>query len=536
MKALLWKWLAFAVLLALAMALGRDWRGANDWFFATLFMPTQAEPDPHILLLELADVGADDPSSKDFRELLGHTLEMLATRGPDRVAVDVAVLAGGKSLPAVARGVAALRQAGIDVYFGIHPRLDPKTLAKEIYEDAPLTGVGHTELRLGGGLVFFHSVVKQPDSGKEYRFLPAMLADVDAFKLPDYQVISVPKDSSRPLGVRIDKGVASTLPARLTGRIVIIASSERECRQLRASRRSAVCSEAGGPRLWSGPELLVWSLSDLLQGRETAPRQPVDAPLWVFAAALGVAATGLVVHVLSLRGAGRVWSPTQLARRLWLIDLGVLLAVLVLFAFAEWLLVQLDWILPPVFPLFAGVVAIALCHWHSRTHLATMLAAVTRRATDNALKADVDIFISYSHAPENAVWVEREIVEPLRSMKLPDGRPLRLFFDKSSITVGDDWFGRINLSILGSRCFLCIWSDDYLERDYCLWELNYAFPRAARRDFLFLPVANLSGGAQPGPDYVQYLQARQYINAAVRQDFIDELKTVLAQHFALLRP
>ena len=133
---------------------------------------------------------------------------------------------------------------------------------------------------------------------------------------------------------------------------------------------------------------------------------------------------------------------------------------------------------------------------------------------------------------EHRPWVEREIVEPSRARTLPGGRELRLFFDKSSITGGDGWFERINLSILGSRCFLCVWSDDYLERDCCLWELKYAFPRAARKDFLFMPIANLSGGAQPGKEYAQYLQARQYIDAVARPDFINELKTILARHFA----
>jgi len=164
------------------------------------------------------------------------------------------------------------------------------------------------------------------------------------------------------------------------------------------------------------------------------------------------------------------------------------------------------------------------CRVRSRTGLARRSEPLTGLG---------DVFISYSHAPENAAWVEREIVESLRAMKLPDGRTLRLFFDKSSITGGDDWFERINLSILGSRCFLCIWSDDYLERDHCLWELKYAFPRAARKDFLFMPIAKLSDGAQPGAAYAQYLQARQYIDAVARPDFIDELKTILQRHLEM---
>ena len=115
-------------------------------------------------------------------------------------------------------------------------------------------------------------------------------------------------------------------------------------------------------------------------------------------------------------------------------------------------------------------------------------------------------------------------------MTLAGGRPLRLFFDQGSITVGQDWFRRINLGILGSRCFLCVWSDDYLERDYCRWEIDYAFPLAARRNFLFLPVAHLSAGATPGPAYAPYLQARQCVDAALQPDFMATVQSALRAH------
>ena len=514
------------------MLSARDWRPADHWLFATLFMPSQDKPDDRILLLELPDVGANDPSSKEFRELLGSTLKQLALRRPKQVAVDLAVMAGGEALPAVVEGLTALFNANIPVYFAIHPNIAPDELAGEVYQESRLTGIGHTELRLGQGLVFFRSVALQPYTAKEFAYLPALLAGIDAWTLPEYQVFSVPKDSSRSLGVRLEQ-----IQTPLREMTVIVASSKRECRQNRTGEaQGAVCTDSASARVWSGPELLVWSLSDLLQGRASKMQRPVNNPYWVLVAALCTAGLAFVGYLLGVRLVGRVWSPTHLIRRLWLISLGTLLMVILLLAVGEWLLVQLGWILPPAFPVLAGLITIGVCHTHSRGNLAEILTAITHRATDNALKSEVDVFISYSHAPENAAWVEREIVEPLRAMTLTNGRKLRLFFDKSSITIGQDWFRRINLSILGSRCFLCVWSDDYLERDYCRWELDYAFPRAARRDFLFLPVAYLSNNAQPGSAYAQYLQARQFVDASSRKDWIEEIKTALLAHFEADRP
>jgi hypothetical protein len=126
--------------------------------------------------------------------------------------------------------------------------------------------------------------------------------------------------------------------------------------------------------------------------------------------------------------------------------------------------------------------------------------------------------------------VEREIVAPLRALQLSDGRALRIFFDGQEIKVGQQWFSRINLSILGSRCFLCVWSEDYMTRPYCRWELEFAYPLAARDDFLFLPVSRLQPQALAGQAYSQYLQVSQCIDANTRTNFFDEVRDALLRH------
>ena len=525
MRSVLTKLAIFAALLAIAMLTATDWRRLDYWVYSRLVTPAAAL-DSHIFLLELPDLDPEDPKSASFRELVGRTLSELAARRPSKVAIDIQFAAGGASLAAVTRGLDALKAANVPVFMAMDMNSLARDLDPEVYDRSDFAGVGHTEMRLGGGFAFFQSVAHNPVTLKTLDFLPAQLAEVNAQALPEFQVIATPQVGDhgalgRPL---------SQAAAPMQAMTVIVASSERECRALTQGMRESLCRGPAASHEWSGPELLAWSLTNLLQRDSKRIYQPVQSPSWILAAALASAALAGAAYAFGLRWLGRVMSPTVLMRRLGSTALAALLVVLAGLALGEWMLVQLGWLMPPTFPAIAAGLAVLLCQWHARQNLTELLTTVDRRASDNALKAEVDVFISYSHAPGNGAWVEREIVAPLEALRLSDGRPLRIFFDRNDITVGQQWFSRINLSILGSRCFLCVWSEDYMERDYCRWELDYAFPRAARADFLFLPVARLSKEALAGPVYAQYLQTRQYIDALSRPDFIDEVRQALLRH------
>jgi hypothetical protein len=526
-RSLLAKLAIFAALLTVAMLTATDWRRFDYWVYSKLVRPA-AELDSRIFLLELPDLDPEDSNSARFRELVGRTLSELAARRPSKVVIDIQFAAGGAPLSAVTRGLDALKDANIPIFLAMDTNASPRDLDPEVYDRSFFAGVGHTELRLGAGLAFFQRVTHNPVTGKTLDFLPTLLlADVaDLQSLPEAQVIGTPRVGERALGRPL-----SEAPASMAEKIVIVASSERECRTRRTQGvPESVCRGAAGSHEWSGPELLAWSLTDLLQRDSKRVYRPVQSSSWILVAALASAVLGGAAYAFGLRWLGRVLSPSVLMRRLGSTALAALLVVSAGLALCEWMLVQLGWLMPPTFPAIAASLAVLLCQWHARQNLTELLTTIERRASDNTLQAEVDVFISYSHAPGNGAWVEREIVAPLEAMRLSDGRSLRIFFDRDDITVGQQWFSRINLSILGSRCFLCVWSEDYMERDYCRWELDYAFPRAARAEFLFLPVARLSKEALAGPAYAQYLQTRQYVDALSRPDFIHEVRQALLRH------
>lgn len=526
MKALLFKLALFAGLLVLAMLTATDWRRLDHAVFARMLAPADAA-HPDVRLVELPDLDPADSQSARLRAQLGQTLLDLARRRPAKVAIDIQIDARGGPLADVVQGLDALRAANVPVYLVIDPKATPEDLAPEVYGHGAVAAVGHSRLQLDGRMAYYQPLLRRSRGGvgKTYEFLPALLAGVPVEDLPAYQVFGTPPLASSSLGQSL-----AQLPEALREQIVIVASSDRECRMNRGGSNQALCRGAAGSHAWSGPELLVWALTDLLQRDKRRVLRPVYEPAWMLVAALACAGWATAAHALLLRRAGRSWSPTVLSRRLGAVSAAALAAALAALALAGWLLLQLGWLLPPTFALIAAAAAVLLCHWHARQRLVDTLAATDRRAADNQIAADVDVFISYSHAPGNGAWVEQEIVRPLQAMRLSDGRALRIFFDRNDITVGQQWFSRINLSILGSRCFLCVWSDDYMERDYCRWELEYAYPRAARADFLFLPVSRLAPQQLAAPAYAQYLQVRQCIDAAARPDFFEEIRQALQRH------
>ncbi|GAC1407453.1 MAG: hypothetical protein NVSMB64_14400 [Candidatus Velthaea sp.] len=85
-----------------------------------------------------------------------------------------------------------------------------------------------------------------------------------------------------------------------------------------------------------------------------------------------------------------------------------------------------------------------------------------------------DVFISYAHSAENTAWVEEHVVAPLSLATGPDGKPLRVFFDRDAISIGMEWYKRLVDSIEGSGYFVPIYSDTYFERYYCRDEIALA--------------------------------------------------------------
>lgn len=128
-----------------------------------------------------------------------------------------------------------------------------------------------------------------------------------------------------------------------------------------------------------------------------------------------------------------------------------------------------------------------------------------------------DIFISYARTPENSAWVESHLVAPLMQAKCADGRQLRVFFDRSSIAAGMDWYQRLVDGIEGSRYFVPVYSDGYFNRYYCRDEIELAILRRNEQADFIRPLSRLSKPPPGKYRKIEYRDARQ------ASTFIDDL-------------
>jgi hypothetical protein len=129
------------------------------------------------------------------------------------------------------------------------------------------------------------------------------------------------------------------------------------------------------------------------------------------------------------------------------------------------------------------------------------------------------VFVSYAHDPaENRAWVKNAIVAPLAALRHADGAPYRIFFDEAAIKVGTRWKSEIELALLGTRCFVPVYSERYFERPYCREEMEIADQLRIEGRLSILPVARTVDGI---PE--RYLRKAQYLDVNARPDFMDEL-------------
>jgi len=98
-----------------------------------------------------------------------------------------------------------------------------------------------------------------------------------------------------------------------------------------------------------------------------------------------------------------------------------------------------------------------------------------------------DVFISYSHG--NSDWVKKNVYEPLKAHRKPNGEPLAIFFDEKSIGVGEAFTSKYMWGIVDSKVFIPIVSEEYYKKNHCKNEMDLAYKRNVEKLINILPVA-----------------------------------------------
>ncbi len=225
-------------------------------------------------------------------------------------------------------------------------------------------------------------------------------------------------------------------------------------------------------------ELLAWAISDLKRA-STAHRTEG----W-----LGAAVT-LVDSALAFFGYLAFFRWLRTMKYSYLLALAAALAgaLLALAAFVATLFAAHQLYGQVALPIVGSIAAALLALRWTRDRVVHERFLQSLWAESSEVEA-FDVFISYARDPENAQWVHDNVFVPLAAARRADGTPLRVFFDRESITLGMDWYERIVTAIHGSAYFVPIYSKGYFERWFCRDELELAMLRRNTRPRFILPV------------------------------------------------
>jgi len=508
------RWLRQSAILVAVYAVGlmiaSAWMPWHEWDMG-LYARSSASAsglDPNIALVDIAPHGDQDPSPQDEMIATFFTALVRSGQHPSAVYVDFAFLpCQSASCSTAHRHIAtaldaAERKPSEIAVFGVvrlptddenNPTGPLVTPAPDIYDGGHYTGVGHTDVFVNN-----HGVLSYRPCYPNVVY--SVSGDIERTE-PLYSILEAgankPACDQKPrpilVGPRVansDPSLYTTIPrdapayfrvepahpfpqgADFTNRYVIVGTTEHDNPLQDLSEYQPAAASAwqklhgDGALGLSGPELLAWELNGKLEPARIAPAGSLLiflVPAFGALTALAFVAAFFFLRRLRL-GKARAYVSWIAAG----VALGVSLAI---FGGLELLLSALNGTQPQV---SLTTFSIALSAVLSGVRGSQIMASTPVTNTDDV--PDYDVFISYAHLDEK--WVRDNVVKPFQQTKLPNGKPLLVFFDRDSLVAGDNWRPALTRAVLNSALVVPIYSSNYFreeERGYCRFELECAF-------------------------------------------------------------
>ena len=509
-----------ALLLALVGGAFQVWQMADHLVFRSLYLTRTPEPAADIRLIDIDyPAQAREGSPQGYREAQGSALaQLVALPVPPRaVLIDIWISNNPDGAAALTQGIAALHAKGVKVYAAVEPKNRQGKLSADymtwhfapIYTDA-LDGHGHTQLEYAFGMLKYQRELRLQTAAGE-TLLPALpvLAAVDqADSLPASLVIPIGDDALfKPLTHHLASAAGRFEPPIPPGAVLsyVIVGSFKEDSDNALQR--------------PGPLLLAWALSDLLAGKASVAREPLNHPLALvglsaLALLWAMAGFALTFRIVRARIAPVRWPAA--AKGLALAAFG-LTAVLLLGAGGIVLLAGR--VIPVALPMACAALGALAAWFGARRWIDNEQVRRELAGSCEERAIQYDVFVSYAHDPaENKAWVKSVVVAPLAALRHADGRPYKIFFDEAEIKVGRQWKSEIELALLGSRCVVPVYSARYFGRPYCREEVEMADQLRIEGRLHMFPVArNVEGVPE------RYLRKVQYIDARADAEFMGDL-------------
>ena len=502
---------------------------AIDWLVFGAF----DHSDPQTLSDDIVLINV--PSSKHiqaFRRQLGKLMTDIATTAanasnrPKAVVLDIYIAkdsdatdAGRDGLEALKKGIIDLHVNGIPVYAGINPNhefnvdLNPdyiKQHAWEVYTNL-LDGSGHTQLRESYGSIWYVPYLEMGDGTQ----MPALVYQIAR----DFKMVSTehPDDLTRPVVLHTGdaKNAAqhayTFTPAGYQTYSPKSLGTPIEKPDLYA--KFVIIGDVAHDvhsRNVPGPFLLAWALNKYIKD---SGHKLLATP--VLLAGMTLTFSGLawlIFRVLFMQN-------NRISNRPWLMAFISALISLTCLGLAVAGFLKLGHIYPQVSFVVFGILVTSGLSWHGA--LRKIRDAALRNhfdIRDERRAIEYDVFISYSHEPNNMAWVENKVYEPLAKAVKTDGSKLKIFFDKKNIEVGETWYSKMIDAIYVSRFFVPVYSDDYFQKEYCKAEMQHAATiRSEGNEKFVLPIAR---NLKEIPNLYRLIN---YVNAEEQPDFIDNI-------------
>lgn len=543
-------WLGYIAAFILAAALSAIaggstglWQAIDHHVFTALRGDQPPQPDPGIRIVDIEYSAqlrlADRP--EQFRARIASVLQAIAgvPQPPRIVLIDIWFSNNAAGIEPVIAAIDGLRKRGVRVFVAVnatgrHGAISADPMAahqRALYADN-VDGYGHTILEYGFGVLKYQRELAVPQivNGQYLGQIPLMalpvIASLDAQQVagtPQTLVIALGDDrgfESKTLRVASGEGDGVQMPLATTIQAQIARVSAGATHYIVGS----LAQDSDNALARPGPLLLAWAVTDLLSGKFGSARAPLNQP-WVTVllavlAAL-VTSVGFIAgfHGLRARVAAPHWRILTFGAAL-----AAFLLAVVSIAGAQVIVMAGGQVAPVAWPITCAVIAGGLSlrwglHWISDRQTRTNLTQ-----SSEELAIAYDVFVSYAHDPtENREWVRDRVVKPLTGLRNSHDQPLKIFFDERSIKVGRQWKREIELALLGTRCFVPIYSDSYFERPYCREEIELADQLRIEGRLTMLPVARVT---ERIPE--RYLRKMQYLDTRADTDFAAKLLDAVA--------
>lgn len=507
-----------------AFAVSGLWRPLDHWLFQQLFL---RQAPAALQGLVLVDVPYDRSVTEEQRytvyrqrvaAMLGDLAAAIAKGAPqpEAVILDIAFTKPTDAgVEAIVQSIARLRAAAprVTLFGSVIPWKesgndpDPDYAARHIQDIYDrLDGSGHTAFAQHGRLLLYPGTLLLAGKSTAELHLPALPIVIARrlFRLSaesDPEAVIVPLgDGSFPVLTPAFEGETATLARpidwKLAREAVLVVGDLRR--------------DVENPYRRPGPELFAWALSDLaLHSRDRSTREPLNHAGFTMAQILALALLAVGAFHVALRWRLARVDPASANAGLWMLGLGAWGVALLVLACVAVAFLLVDRVIPVTLAAAGAGLAVLACVLLADRWLAQVIGDAHRFMRVFPQRFRYDVFVSYSREPQNAAWVEREVVTPLRAARNAKGEPLQVFFDKSEIGVGERWEEKILSSLASSRVFLPVYSPDYFDKPYCKLEVELAvvLEKAQRGPLVNLPILR---GAKVPDSY----QAVQYVDAA----------------------